>query len=119
MTDDPIFHICRRDAWEDAKQDGLYRGPLDQDGEQFLHFSTRAQVEESAARHCAGLEGLVLLEVAVAPLGDALRWERSRGGALFPHLYAPLPRAAVTRSWDLPLGADGRHKFPLGDLADN
>ncbi|MCP4515311.1 MAG: DUF952 domain-containing protein [Delftia sp.] len=117
MTDEPIYHLCRRVAWEAVGRDGLYHGPLGRDGENFLHFSTRAQVEESAARHCAGLRDLMLLEVAVAPLGAALRWESSRGGALFPHLYGPLPLAAVVRSWDLPLGEDGRHVFPRGELA--
>lgn len=112
MTDEPIYHLCRRVAWEAAGRDGFYHGPLDREGEHFLHFSTRAQVEESAARHCAGLEDLMLLEVTAAALGEALRWESSRGGALFPHLYGPLPRTAVVRSWDLPLGEDGRHVFP-------
>lgn len=118
MTDEPIYHLCRRAAWEAAGRDGLYYGPLRREGETFLHFSTRAQVEESAARHCSGLSDLMLLEVTAADLGEAMRWEVSRGGALFPHLYGPLPLAAVRRSWDLPLGEDGRHVFPPA-LADS
>ena len=112
MPDALIYHLCRRAAWEADAHDGLYHGPLKQAGEDFLHFSPLAQVAESAALHCAGLEDLMLLEVAARPLGGALRWEASRGGALFPHLYGPLPLSAVLRSWDLPLGKDGRHVFP-------
>ena len=112
MSDGLIYHLCRRAAWDAVGLDRLYHGPLNQKGEDFLHFSTLAQVEESAALHCIGLDDLMLLEVAARPLGEALRWESSRGGALFPHLYGPLPRIAVVRSWDLPLGEDGRHVFP-------
>ena len=107
MTVEPIYHICRRGDWEAAR--GLYPGPPGD----FIHFSTAAQVAESAARHWAGQRGLVLLTVDPVGLGDGLRWEPSRGGTLFPHLYGSLPRAAVIRVHDLPMGADGRHVFPL------
>ncbi len=77
----------------------------------FIHFSTKAQVAETAARHFAGEDNLLLVAVDAAQLGDALKWEPSRGDQLFPHLYAPLPLTAVLWARPLPLGGDGRHDF--------
>ena len=108
MTAEPIYHICRRGDWEGSC--GPYPGPPGD----FIHFSTGAQVAESAARHWADKDGLVLLTVDPEFLGDALRWEPSGRGLVFPHLYGALPKAAVLRVDDLPLGADGRHVFPEG-----
>ena len=84
-----------------------------QDG--YLHFSTGQQVRETAARHFAGQGDLLLIAVDADSLGTALRYEPSRGGDLFPHLYAPLPLSSVLWVKPLPLGADGHHAFP--DLA--
>ncbi len=109
MTVEPIYHICRRGDWE-AARGGLYPGPPGD----FIHFSTAAQVADSAAQHWAGEGDLVLLTVDPLSLGDDLRWEPSRRDMLFPHLYGSLPRAAVIRVDELPLGADGRHVFPAG-----
>ncbi len=108
----PIYHMCRREEWEAAEAEGIYRGSSQDRADGFIHFSTAAQVAESAARHRSGQHGLVLLAVDPALLGDGLRWEKARGGVLFPHLYGGLPAAAVTAVHDLPLGADGRHRFP-------
>ncbi|MFK8252416.1 DUF952 domain-containing protein [Ancylobacter terrae] len=107
-----IFKICPRALWAQAETAGVFHGaPVDQaDG--FIHFSTAAQVAETAARHFTGQDDLLLVAVTAAPLGDALRWEPSRGGALFPHLYGPLPLDAVASVRPLPLGPDGRHLFP-------
>ena len=107
MSEALIYHLCRRAALDAVGLDGLYHGALSQAGEDFLHFSTLDQVEESAALHCIGLDDLMLLEVAAQPLGEALRWEASRGGALFPHLYRPLLTSDVTSEADLELDADG------------
>jgi uncharacterized protein (DUF952 family) len=112
MTASPIYHICRRDEWQAALRRGRYEGSSQDEADGFIHFSTAAQVAASAAKHRAGQDGLVLLAVEPARLGNALRWEESRGGALFPHLYGPLPLDAVLGVHDLPLGADGRHVFP-------
>lgn len=112
MTDRIIFHMCRAEEWERALVAGSYPGSSQDAADGFIHFSTAAQVEESAAKHRAGQDGLVLLTVDGAALGDALRWEPSRGGQLFPHLYGALPVAAVPRVDPLPLGPDGRHAFP-------
>lgn len=81
-----------------------------QDG--FIHFSSAEQAPETAAKHFAGERDLVLLRVDAARLGNRLKWEPSRGGALFPHLYGGLEVAAVIRVDPLPLAADGHHKFP-------
>jgi len=107
-----IYHMCRAEEWRAAEDVGLYGGSSQDQADGFIHFSTAAQVEESAARHRAGQSGLLLLAVEAARLGDALRWEPSRGGQLFPHLYGPLPLTAVVAVHDLPLAASGRHLFP-------
>jgi uncharacterized protein (DUF952 family) len=107
-----IFKICPRALWNAAERDGIFRGaPVDRaDG--FIHFSTAEQVRETAAKHFAGASDLVLVAVAAERLGAALKWEPSRGGALFPHVYGELPLAAAQWVKPLPLGADGRHEFP-------
>ena len=107
-----IYKICPAVLWREAERVGAFRGsPADcRDG--FIHFSTAAQVAETAAKHFAGEGGLVLVAVDASRLGDRLRWEPSRGGGLFPHLYGELPVAAVHRVEPLPLGPDGRHVFP-------
>ncbi len=107
-----IYHMCCRAEW-DAAGDS-YPGSSQDAADGFIHFSTAAQIRESAARHRAGQTGLVLLTVDAEALGGALKWEASRGGQLFPHLYGPLPRSAVRAVDDLPLGEDGRHVFPHG-----
>ena len=115
MNADVIFHICRKDEWAAARANGHYDGSSQDRADGFIHFSDARQVAESAARHRAGQDGLVLLTVDSEALGAALKWEPSRGGQLFPHLYGPLPVAAVRRVDDLPLGPDGRHRFPSLD----
>jgi len=107
-----IFKICPREMWRAAEVDGLFRGaPVDlADG--FIHFSTAAQVAETARRHFAGQEDLVLVAIDGGRLGAALRFERSRGGDLFPHLYGPLPVSAATAVADLPRDQAGGFRFP-------
>jgi len=109
-----IYKICPRALWRDAERQGRFTGaPVDvADG--FIHFSTAAQVAETAARHFAGQDDLLLLAVEGDRLGEALRYEASRGGDLFPHLYGDLPLAAVVSVEEMPLGPDGRHRFPEG-----
>jgi len=107
-----IYKIVPRPLWQEAEAGGSFAGaPVDlADG--YIHFSTAAQVRETAAKHFAGQQDLLLVAVDAAALGEALRWEPSRGGALFPHLYAALPVAAALWVRPLPLGADGQHRFP-------
>jgi uncharacterized protein (DUF952 family) len=109
-----IYHVCRAGEWAAAQAAGVYGGSSQDQADGFIHFSGPAQVVESVAKHRTGQDGLVILEVDSAALGPALKWEPSRGGQLFPHLYGPLPVAAVLRFADLPLGGDGRHVFPWG-----
>ncbi len=108
-----IFKIFRRSEWDALRAEGRTRGaPVDlADG--YIHLSTREQVAETAAKHFAGESDLVLVAVETDRLGDALRWEPSRGGALFPHLYRDLGLADVVWDKSLPLGATG-HIFPEG-----
>lgn len=106
-----IFKIFRRAEWNAFRDAGETAGaPVDlADG--FIHFSTAAQVAETAAKHFATESDLVLVAVDPGALGDTLRWEPSRGGALFPHLYRRLRIADVVWDKSLPLGASG-HIFP-------
>lgn len=106
-----IYKLLLPAEWATLERDGATRGaPIDiEDG--FVHLSTAAQVEETARRYFAGLEGVVLAAVAPDPLGEALRWEPSRGGDLFPHLYRELRMTDVAWTRELPL-AGGRHAFP-------
>jgi uncharacterized protein (DUF952 family) len=112
MNPELIYHICRQDEWAAAEQSGSYAGSSQDRADGFIHFSGAGQVRASAAKHRAGQDGLVLLTVEAAALGEALKWEPSRGGALFPHLYGALPVTAVRQVDALPLGADGAHVFP-------
>lgn len=107
-----IYKICPAPLWAEAQARGAFLGaPVDlADG--YIHFSTAGQARETAQKHFAGQADLKLIAVATDALGAALKWEPSRGGALFPHLYGPLPLAAVASVADLPLGADGAHLFP-------
>lgn len=107
-----IYNLCRRIDWEAAQRLGRYEGSANDRSDGFIHFSTGAQVIESARKHYAGIAGLLLLAVNSARLGSALKWEPSRGGQLFPHLYEHLPIDAVTSIRELPLGPDGLHLFP-------
>jgi uncharacterized protein (DUF952 family) len=107
-----IYHMCPAETWEAAVRSREYRGTADDLRDGFIHFSIADQIAESARRHRAGQKGLVLIAVESARLGDRLRWEKSRGGALFPHLYGALDPAEVASVAPLPLGPDGEHIFP-------
>ena len=112
MTDTLIYKITPEEPWRAAEEAGRFDGaPIDlADG--YIHFSTAGQARETAAKHFAGQDGLLLAAIDTGKLGDALKWEVSRGGALFPHLYAPLSMDAVVWVKPLPLGPDGAHVFP-------
>ncbi len=107
-----IFKIVPASLWAVAEVAGQFTGsPVDvADG--FIHFSTSAQAQETAARHFAGQSGLLLAAIDADALGAGLRWEPSRGGDLFPHLYGALPLSTVAWVKPLPLGEGGRHLFP-------
>jgi uncharacterized protein (DUF952 family) len=107
-----IYHMCRADEWAAALTTGRYRGSAQDLADGFIHFSTAAQIVESARRHRAGQDALLLVAVEAELLGPRLKWEPSRGGDLFPHLYGPLDPAESASVQPLPLGADGLHVFP-------
>ena len=107
-----IYKICEQALWRAAEADGVFLGALVDERDGFIHFSTAAQVAETAAKHFAGQDDLILVAVDAGALGQALAWEHSRGGDLFPHLYAALPLAAVRWARPLARDADGRHVFP-------
>ena len=108
-----IYKICPEAHWRAAEMDGVFRGSAVDLADGYIHFSTAEQAVETAAKHFAGQKDLLLVQVDSARLRAHLKWEPSRGGALFPHLYGDLALSAVTKVESLPLGADGAHKFPL------
>lgn len=112
MAERLIYHLCRRAEWQAAERAGRYGGSSQDAADGFIHFSTAAQLAASAAKHRAGQGDLVLVAVDPAALGDALRWEASRGGALFPHLYGALPLESVRWTAPVALGEAGRHLLP-------
>jgi uncharacterized protein (DUF952 family) len=107
-----IYKIYPAAMWAEVERSGRFTGmPIDlKDG--YIHFSTGEQTPETAALHFKGQDGLVLIAVDGDALGAALKWEPSRGGALFPHLYGDLPLSAVLWTKPMPLGPDGRHRIP-------
>jgi uncharacterized protein (DUF952 family) len=107
-----IYKICPQALWQEARQAGVFAGAGVDRHDGYIHFSTAAQIAETAAKHFAGAADLVLIAVDAERLGEALRFEPSRGGDLFPHLYGALPLSAVLWAVPLPLGSDGRHQFP-------
>lgn len=101
-----IYKLLSAEEWRGAKSKGRFEGSAVDLIDGFIHFSTAEQLAETARRHFSGQTDLVCLVVEAEGLPD-LRWEPSRGGALFPHLHAPLDVARVIDSWTAPLGADG------------
>jgi uncharacterized protein (DUF952 family) len=102
-----IYKICPRTAWREAEQAGIYTGSDADTRDGFIHFSTAAQLAETAAKHFARQRDLVVVAVDAQALGPALKWEPSRGGDLFPHLYGALPLSAVRWTRPLPDEIDG------------
>jgi uncharacterized protein (DUF952 family) len=109
-----VFKIVSATEWRAAEADGVFLGAAVDRADGYIHFSAADQAEETAAKWFRGREDLMLVAVDAAALGETLRWEPSRGGALFPHFYGRLPMSAVVWSRPLPLAKDGRHRF--GDL---
>ncbi|MFN3931895.1 MAG: DUF952 domain-containing protein [Brevundimonas sp.] len=108
------YKLVERADWEAARGAGAYAGSAVDRVDGYIHMSSAGQVAETARRHYAGRPDLVLATVELARLGPALRWEASRGGELFPHLYGPLPMAAVTAERALSVRDDGVMAFEDG-----
>lgn len=109
---EPIYKICVRSEWDAAEKAGVFQGTQIDLADGYIHFSTAAQVHETARRHFSGRDGLVLVAVDPRQLGNALKYEPSRGGDLFPHLYGTLDVSSVLWVRALPLAPDGTHQFP-------
>lgn len=110
-----VYKACQREAWSRAESVGFYDGSPDDRRDGYIHLSTADQIRGTLSKFFAGQSGLVLLGFRPQDLGDALKWEPSRGEALFPHLYARLPVGILAVRYDLDLDDDGRHTLP-GDL---
>ena len=107
-----IFKIVPTALWREAERQGTFTGSEVDHKDGYIHFSTAEQAKETAAKHFAGQTDLLLVAVDGDRLGQALKWEPSRGGALFPHLYGPLALTDVLSVEALPLGPTGDHEFP-------
>ena len=108
-----IYKLVANELWASAQEEGVFRGAGVDLEDGYIHFSTAAQVAETAAKWFATESDLVLVALDPDKLGPALKWEPSRGGQLFPHLYRPLRLEEVIWDKSLPLGATG-HIFPEG-----
>lgn len=106
-----IYKICPVSAWREAEREGVYRGSAEDLRDGFIHFSTAAQVAETARKHFTGQSDLLLIAVDADALGEALRFEPSRGGDLFPHLYGTLSPTAAIEVKELAV-KDGTHALP-------
>ncbi|WP_246158003.1 DUF952 domain-containing protein [Reyranella soli] len=107
-----VYKIIAADLWQAAEDNGVFAGAGIDLNDGFIDLSTGAQARRTAQLYFAGQDNLVLVAADGARLGDALKYEPSRDGDLFPHLYGPLPLAAVLSVRRLPLGRDGNHIFP-------
>lgn len=106
-----IYKLAPAALWKTAEAAGVFAGAPDDLAAGFIHFSTAAQTRETAAKYFRGEPDLLLIAVDAGLLADTMRWETSRGNQLFPHLYGPLPLAAVRSVAHIPLRRDGRHDF--------
>jgi uncharacterized protein (DUF952 family) len=107
-----IYKICERAQWLAAEAVGEFRGSAVDERDGFIHFSSASQLAETAAKHFARQSDLMLIAIDSQVLGEKLKWEPSRGGDLFPHLYAVLPLTAVRWASPLPEEVDGRRPMP-------
>lgn len=108
----PIYKIVSADLWQAAEKTGIFTGAGIDLADGYIHFSTAAQARRTAELYFHGQQNLLLVAVDGADLGEALKYEASRGGDLFPHLYGTLPLSSVLWAKPLPLDADGNHLFP-------
>ena len=111
MPENLIFKIVSEAEWNQAVASGVFRGAEIDLSDGYIHFSTSAQVGETASKHFSGRRDLLLVAIDATQLGDALKWEPSRGGDLFPHLYGELDLDLVKDARPLPIGENGEHRF--------
>lgn len=113
---DVAYKLVDREEWELARLDGAYAGSAVDLKDGYIHMSSGAQLAETARRHYGGRGDLLLVAVDLTVLGEALKWEASRGGDLFPHLFAPLPVSAAREERALSVDADGVMIFEDGAI---
>lgn len=107
-----IYKIISKSEWQSAEAAGVFKGVAIDLSDGYIHFSTAAQAAETAAKHFAGKTDLLLITINPDALTQSLKWEMSRGGALFPHLYGDLNMDAVENKTALQLDSEGMHIFP-------
>jgi uncharacterized protein (DUF952 family) len=113
MADNIAYKVLLPEQLATLEQDGVFAGaPVDL-GDGYIHMSTAAQLAETIAKHFSGQSNLAIVAVDLDALGDALKWEPSRGGDLFPHLYAPLSLDAVIAYGPLEFDEDGSIRYPV------
>lgn len=115
---DIIYHLCRQPDWNSCRDDEGYVGSDTATADGFLHASTAAQVIKSAKLHMAGFDDLLVIEIDASLLGKRLKWEHSRSGALFPHIYGALPDTAILGQHHLALTDDGYDFSALPAILD-
>lgn len=113
---DIAYKLVDRAEWDAAKAAGAYAGSAVDLADGYIHMSAAGQLAETARRHYAGRTDLVLVAVELPGLGEALKWEASRGGDLFPHLFAPLPVTAAVEERGLSVDTDGVMRFEDGKV---
>lgn len=107
-----IYKVVSQEVWKEAERQGFFAGSGIDLTDGFIHLSSREQVRETVAKYFAGASDLVLITVDADKLADTLRWEPSRDGAMFPHVYGPIPMSAVLGVAGLSLGPNDEHQFP-------
>lgn len=112
LMNEAVYKICGNREWDRVRAGGAYAGSADDLRDGYIHLSTARQLAGTLEKHFAGRDDLLLVEVCPERLGERLKWEPSRGGALFPHLYGALEMSAVRDVQPVSLGRDGRHVLP-------
>jgi len=107
-----VYKIVAESLWREAEATGIFQGAAIDRRDGYIHLSSREQVKETAALHFKGQDNLVLVAIEAATFGNALKWEKSRGGAMFPHLYDLIDPVKILWAKPLTLSADGNHVFP-------
>jgi uncharacterized protein (DUF952 family) len=108
------YKLLAENEWRDWRESGIFAGSTVDVADGYIHLSARDQVAQTAAKWFATVDPLMLVMVDLSALGDSVKWEPSRGGALFPHVYGTIPASAISGHSRLRLGANGRHDFPAG-----
>ena len=109
MRDPIIYKILRQDEWAELQRDGRFNGSVHDKRDGFIHMSTAAQLQGTFDKHYTQGDVVILAAVRLADVEESVKWEVSRGGAAFPHIYGPLPLSAVEQHWPLSPDPKGRY----------